>query len=126
MGGVLLPCVFMKRKFNSVVFKVFALMVLSILLTTVFVACNPDGSVENNYPEGAIALTKEKIDCYNLLNIKATRIKNALINSLTTSFKKYDSLKKSYGLNHFDELLETKNNEYKLLHSKLIENLELK
>ena len=54
----------MKRKFNSVVFKVFALMVLSILLTTVFVACNPDGSVENNYPEGAIALTKENFNEY--------------------------------------------------------------
>jgi len=88
-----------------------------------YTICDFVSSYRAPTPTGAaIALTKEKNDCYNLLNIKATRIKNALINVLTTSFKKYDALNKSYGLTHFDELLEGKYNQYKVLTSKLMEN----
>ncbi len=88
-----------------------------------YTICDFVSSFRAPTPTGAaIALTKEKKDCYELINTYRLRIKQSLINNMSFNYKKYESLVNSYAFNHFDELLDVKKRNYELLVSRLNNN----
>ena len=88
-----------------------------------YTICDFVSSFRAPTPTGAaIALTKEKNDCYQLINTYRSRMKTSLINNMTINYKKYESLVNSYAFNHFDELLDIKKKNFELLVGKLNSN----
>lgn len=97
-----------------------------------YTICDFVASYRAPTPTGAaIALTKEKSDCYFDLTKRASQLKNAIVGRLTLDYQRYQKSVKSYGLAHFDELLDQRIKNQQILVSKLNEHspirlLELK
>lgn len=87
-----------------------------------YTICDFVSSYRAPTPTGAaIALTKEKKDVYSLVNTNSLRLKNAIKSKLTNCYNDLIKIKNSYGLSHFDEIL---NNYSKTLEG-YIRHLEL-
>lgn len=71
-----------------------------------YTICDFVSSYRAPTPTGAaIALTKEKKDVMDLINTYALRLKNSIKNKLTNSYNDLQKVKNSYGLSHFEEIL---------------------
>ncbi len=71
-----------------------------------YTICDFVSSYRAPTPTGAaIALTKEKNDVLNIINTYSLRLKNAIKGKLTNCYNDLTKVKNSYGLNHYDEIL---------------------
>lgn len=71
-----------------------------------YTICDFVSSYRAPTPTGAaIALTKEKTDVYNVISTYSLRLKNSIKGKLTNCFNELTKIKSSYGLSHFDEIL---------------------
>lgn len=75
-----------------------------------YTICDFVSSYRAPTPTGAaIALTKEKKDVQGLVSTYSLRLKNAIKGKLTTCFNDLTKIKNSYGLSHFDEIINNYN-----------------
>lgn len=97
-----------------------------------YTICDFVSSYRAPTPTGAaMRLTREKKDCYEELSNQINRLKNSIISIMRDSFNKYQKLINSYGLLHFDKIIDRKVDFYNLLKAKLekyspINQLEIK
>ena len=71
-----------------------------------YTICDFVSSLRAPTPTGAaIFLTKEKKDVVSLVNTYSLRLKNAITGKLTNCYNDLNKIKNSYGLSHFDEIL---------------------
>ena len=96
-----------------------------------YTICDFVSSYRAPTPTGAaIALTKEKKDVVDLVSTYTLRLKNSIKNKLTNCYNDLTKINKSYGLSHFDEILNnySRNLEGYIRHLELLspENLMLK
>lgn len=97
-----------------------------------YTICDFVSSYRAPTPTGAaMRLTREKKDCYEELSNQMNRLKKSIISVLRESFNEYQKLINSYGLLHFDKIVDRKIDSYNLLKTKLekhspINQLEIK
>ncbi len=85
-----------------------------------YTICDFVSSYRAPTPTGAaMRLTREKQDCYDELFMKLRRLKNGVINVLKDDFNHYQRLLNSFGLAHFDKLVNQKEVSYQLLTTNL-------
>lgn len=71
-----------------------------------YTICDFVSSLRAPTPTGAaIFLTKEKKDVISLVNTYSLRLKNAITGKLTNCYNDLNKIKNSYGLSHFEEIL---------------------
>lgn len=85
-----------------------------------YTICDFVASYRAPTPTGAaMRLTKEKSDCYDELWMKIKRLKNGVINTLKDDYNRYQHLINSYGIAHYDKIIDAKISKLELFTSEL-------